>query len=243
MALVDRGGHFGTRRILHREEAEERQILLDPLHGVAVRTLGQRPPGDGEDAERVPRVRVVRAQDLVRATRRSSEPPRRSRGSTCRATSTSFGAPLTKAISADSRGWIVLMRLRAESKGSSRTRGYSLAASEWARPPFAAATSSAASVGSPRIVHPFSPCGGTSFALLHKRSPEHELAQIRGGRRSAGRRRLELARRLVADAGDASAAGRRSTPRARSSRSASASPSCRCRSPCRIRASPPTRAS
>ena len=73
----------------------------------------------------------------------------------------------------------------------------------------AAATSSAASVGSPRIDQPRpSLRAAASRALLHSAAAGEQLAQVRrGGRRRAGAAApAELPRRLVADAGRRSSA-------------------------------------
>jgi hypothetical protein len=79
----------------------------------------------------------------------------------------SLGAPFTYATSLPLTSHTTVMRLRDESNGNSKRRGRSASRSSMSKPAFAAETSIAASVGSPRIVQTSVPSAGArSRALL-----------------------------------------------------------------------------
>ncbi|EXU64104.1 hypothetical protein Z951_32465 [Streptomyces sp. PRh5] len=74
----------------------------------------------------------------------------------------------------------MLINLRTESKGYSATRGATASSASTSRPAFAAATSNAPSVVSPRTRQPSRPDGGTSRALQHSAAARRTASTASG---------------------------------------------------------------
>ena len=184
LAERDRVPRLLARRVDDADQGEQRQVLHlreQVAAGVEARRV------DVARGRRRARAGPRRRGGRSRPGRGRGRPPRarsrRRRPGSCdeRASSTS-GAPLTKQRTtlrpSSSISWNVAMNLYSESNGTSPTRGKRRRVSSTSSPPFAARTTSAASVGSPTI------------------SPSRTAASFASaiGRRNGSSERLRLAR-------------------------------------------------